>query len=175
MAPPAKVTKPAKPTSKPKAMVSMSSFMPKLNPGSPIPNSQSPSPSLATPPATKKKAAASTASAKGKEKAPSPLDIAGAEEEELGKLDARDELQWVDRYSPTCRDDLGVHPKKVQDVANWLDEAFNPKLAKYRRILVMSGPSGAAKTATLRILAKEYGVEVVEYRNGGNHSFAGDY
>ena len=43
------------------------------------------------------------------------------------------------------QDELGVHPKKVTDVFNWLQEAYNPKLAKYRRLLVLSGPSGAAK------------------------------
>lgn len=63
----------------------------------------------------------------------------------------------------------------MQDVANWLEEAYNPKLAKYRRILVMSGPSGAAKTATLRILADESDIDILEYRNGSNLAFAGDF
>lgn len=70
------------------------------------------------------------------------------------------------------QEDLAVHAKKVTDVQNWMEEAFNPKLAKYRRVLVMSGPSGAAKTATLTMLAKEMGVSILEYRNGGNLSFA---
>lgn len=67
-----------------------------------------------------------------------------------------------------------MHPKKVTDVANWLTEAYNPKLAKYRRLLVLSGPSGAAKTATLRILADEFDIDILEYRNGSNLSFAVD-
>lgn len=72
------------------------------------------------------------------------------------------------------QDELGVHPKKVTDVFNWLQEAYNPKLAKYRRLLVLSGPSGAAKTTTLRILADELDVEILEYRNGSNLTFAVD-
>lgn len=72
------------------------------------------------------------------------------------------------------KSELGVHPKKVTDVANWLTEAYNPKLAKYRRVLVLSGPSGAAKTATLRILAEEFDVDILEYRNGSNLSFGVD-
>ena len=72
------------------------------------------------------------------------------------------------------KSELGVHPKKVTDVAGWLTEAYNPKLAKYRRLLVLSGPSGAAKTATLRILAEEFDIDILEYRNGSNLSFAVD-
>lgn len=67
-----------------------------------------------------------------------------------------------------------MHPKKVQDVANWIGEAYNSKLAKYRRLLVMSGPTGAAKTATLRVLAKELDIDILEYRNSGNLEFAND-
>jgi cell cycle checkpoint protein len=67
-----------------------------------------------------------------------------------------------------------VHPKKVKDVAGWLDEAYNPRLSKYRRLLVMSGPSGAAKTATLRVLADELDIDMLEYRNGSNFTFASD-
>lgn len=67
-----------------------------------------------------------------------------------------------------------MHPKKVTDVFNWLQEAYNPKLEKYRRLLVLSGPSGAAKTTTLRVLADELDVEILEYRNGSNLTFAVD-
>lgn len=82
-------------------------------------------------------------------------------------------MMWVDRFAPTDRDTLAVHPRKVTDVNNWLNEAYNPKLAKYRRLLVLSGPSGAAKTATLKILAEEQEIEILEFRNGSNLSFGG--
>ena len=59
-------------------------------------------------------------------------------------------------------------------MANWIGEAYNPKLAKYRRLLVMSGPAGAAKTATLRVLAEENDIDILEYRNTGNLEFAND-
>lgn len=62
----------------------------------------------------------------------------------------------------------------MTDVSNWLSEAFNPILAKYRRILILSGPSGSAKTTTLKILTDEEGIEVLQYRNGSNHDFAGE-
>ncbi|KAK4057443.1 RFC checkpoint protein Rad17 [Microbotryomycetes sp. JL221] len=76
-----------------------------------------------------------------------------------------DSSMWLDRFIPNSREDLGVHPNKVKDVAGWFEEAFNPKLSKYRRVLVLTGPSGAAKTATLQLIAKDGDVDIVEYRN----------
>lgn len=61
-------------------------------------------------------------------------------------------------------------------MSDWFGEAYNPKLAKYRRVLVISGPSGSAKTATLRMLAQEQEVDVLEFNNGSNLAYAGgDY
>ena len=81
------------------------------------------------------------------------------------------------------QDELGIHKKKAADVQNWLSEALeNPKLAKYRvryasiarrlslmshqRILVLTGPAGSAKTATLRVLSKEMDFDIQEYKSG---------
>lgn len=76
---------------------------------------------------------------------------------------------WVDKYEPTIEADLAVHKRKVEDVRRWLLEAFDGgptgKLRKYRRILVLTGPAGTAKTATIRVLAREMGFEIVEWRN----------
>ncbi|KAI5475119.1 cell cycle checkpoint protein rad17 [Pseudohyphozyma bogoriensis] len=149
---------------------SISSFLTKLGPP-PIPStstSTTPSPTRLKPIQksiikTEPQVGGGSDKGKGKEKA------VVVEDEQV---DAEEGL-WIDRYAPTSRDELGVHPRKVTDVENWLGEAFNPRLAKYRRILVMSGPSGAAKTATLRILCEEEGIDVLEYRNGSNLSFGG--
>jgi len=70
------------------------------------------------------------------------------------------------------QDELGVHPSKVKDVAGWLDEAYNPKLVKYRRLLVLSGPAGVGKTAALRVLASEREIDILEYKNSHNLQFA---
>ncbi|KAG1876283.1 Rad17 cell cycle checkpoint protein-domain-containing protein [Suillus subluteus] len=80
-----------------------------------------------------------------------------------------DDRLWVDKYEPMIEADLAVHKRKVEDVRRWLSEAFEGgltgKLRKYRRILVLTGPAGTAKTTTLRVLALEMGFEIVEWRN----------
>lgn len=35
-----------------------------------------------------------------------------------------------------------------------------------QRVLALTGPAGVGKTATLRVLAKELNVEILEWRNG---------
>ncbi|KAG1876848.1 Rad17 cell cycle checkpoint protein-domain-containing protein [Suillus tomentosus] len=84
-------------------------------------------------------------------------------------VDRDDDRLWVDKYEPTIEADLAVHKRKVEDVRRWLSEAFEGgsagKLRKYRRILVLTGPAGTAKTTTLRMLAREMGFEIVEWRN----------
>ncbi|KAF6752782.1 Rad17 cell cycle checkpoint protein-domain-containing protein [Ephemerocybe angulata] len=91
------------------------------------------------------------ASKKGKEKAPI------------------DDRMWVDIHEPTTEAELAVHVRKVDDVRRWLNEAFeggpSGKLKKYRRILAMTGPAGTGKTSTLRVLAKELDLEIIEWKN----------
>ncbi|KAF8908184.1 Rad17 cell cycle checkpoint protein-domain-containing protein [Gymnopilus junonius] len=80
-----------------------------------------------------------------------------------------DDTLWVDKYEPTTEAQLAVHVRKVEDVRRWLSEAFDGgpsgKLIKYRRILALTGPAGTGKTATIRVLAKEMGFEILEWRN----------
>ncbi|KAI9509328.1 Rad17-domain-containing protein [Russula earlei] len=94
--------------------------------------------------------------AKGKGKATS-----GVHEECL------DDCLWVDKYGPQSFQDLAVHKRKVDDVHRWLVEAFSGKgrSSKHRRLLVLTGPAGSAKTATLHVLAREMDFEIVEYKN----------
>ncbi|GAA6015227.1 hypothetical protein JCM10207_003651 [Rhodosporidiobolus poonsookiae] len=134
---------------------------------------------------------------KGKAKA----EEAGDDEVKPGAEAAGDtNAMWVDQYGPRDRDDLALHPRKLLDVHTWLCEAFtlplppppltaaskkagapspkppppiNPRLAKYRRVLVLSGAAGSAKTATLKVLCDEMDVEVVEWKEGARDEFGG--
>ncbi|KAI0689660.1 Rad17 cell cycle checkpoint protein-domain-containing protein [Cytidiella melzeri] len=84
---------------------------------------------------------------------------------------------WVDTHEPATEAELAVHVRKVKDVRQWLLEALNGgpsgKLRKYRRILVLTGPAGAAKTATMRVLSRELGFDIMEWRNMADERFYG--
>ncbi|THH10558.1 hypothetical protein EW146_g8336 [Bondarzewia mesenterica] len=85
-----------------------------------------------------------------------------------GRSQADDRL-WVDQFEPRNAGDLAVHKRKVEDVRRWLVESVGSgKLEKYRRLLVLTGPAGSAKTATIRVLARELGIEILEWRNSPN-------
>ncbi|KAI0327719.1 Rad17-domain-containing protein [Cubamyces sp. BRFM 1775] len=107
---------------------------------------------------------------KGKEKQTVPIDT--GETVDDGSL-------WVDRYEPIHEEDLAVHKRKVQDVRQWLLEAYeggpSGKLKKYRRVLVLTGPAGTAKTATIRVLARELNYEILEWRNSMDEHFSQGY
>ncbi|KAH9896590.1 Rad17 cell cycle checkpoint protein-domain-containing protein [Cubamyces lactineus] len=107
---------------------------------------------------------------KGKEKQVASVEVEDDEVDE-GSL-------WVDRYEPISEEDLAVHKRKVQDVRQWLLEAYeggpSGKLRKYRRVLVLTGPAGTAKTATIRVLARELNYEILEWRNSMDEHFNQD-
>ncbi|KAI0827180.1 Rad17-domain-containing protein [Trametes gibbosa] len=90
--------------------------------------------------------------------------------------DAEYDSLWVDKYEPANEEGLAVHKKKVQDVKQWLLEALDGgpsgKLKKYRRILVLTGPAGTAKTAAIRVLARSLGYEITEWRNSVDEHFS---
>ncbi|KDQ24539.1 hypothetical protein PLEOSDRAFT_1107465 [Pleurotus ostreatus PC15] len=87
----------------------------------------------------------------------------------VSKRDVPTDSLWVDIYEPCSEAELAVHPKKVEEVRRWFCEAFeggpSGKLRKYRKILALSGPAGAAKTATLRVLSREMSFSITEWRS----------
>ncbi|XP_063876422.1 cell cycle checkpoint protein RAD17-like isoform X1 [Scylla paramamosain] len=70
---------------------------------------------------------------------------------------------WVDLYAPSTQEDLAVHKRKVQEVESWLVE--NSSGMKGRKLLLLTGPSGCGKSATVRVLAREAGLNLVEWTN----------
>ncbi|GAA5838526.1 hypothetical protein JCM11251_003416 [Rhodosporidiobolus azoricus] len=148
----------------------------------------------AQPSTSKSKPKLKASSMKGKGKAKSE-----DQDEGLSTLspDSAGEM-WVDQYAPRDRDDLAIHPRKLLDVQTWLCEAFalplpepttssskkassapkppppiNRKLPKYRRVLILSGAAGSAKTAALKVLCKEMDVQTVEWTESMKDEFAG--
>jgi cell cycle checkpoint protein len=73
-----------------------------------------------------------------------------------------DKRPWVVQFGPSNLDELAVHKRKVGDVRNWLNFAYN---GKRQRVLVLKGAAGTAKTTTVELLAKDMGVQVTEWKN----------
>lgn len=73
---------------------------------------------------------------------------------------------WVDSHEPRLSAQLAVHKKKVEEVRHWLektDASLQLGLPPTPRMLVVSGPPGSGKSATLRVLARELGFELCEW------------
>ncbi|KAG5929469.1 hypothetical protein E4U53_002439 [Claviceps sorghi] len=75
-----------------------------------------------------------------------------------------DELRpWSERFGPRNLDELAVHKKKVADVRRWLDEVMTGR--RRQRLLILKGAAGSGKTTTMRLLAKDMGFELLEWKN----------
>ncbi|ORZ01842.1 Rad17 cell cycle checkpoint protein-domain-containing protein [Lobosporangium transversale] len=91
---------------------------------------------------------------------------------------AKDEFQqddqWVEKYAPTNIEEVAVHPGKIANVREWLQIYTDPRNPQRDfsggAILVLSGPAGSGKTTVLRILAKEMGLNIVEWINTVNEN-----
>ncbi|KAJ3725037.1 Rad17 cell cycle checkpoint protein-domain-containing protein [Lentinula guzmanii] len=83
---------------------------------------------------------------------------------------------WVDMYEPQSEAELAVHVRKVENVRNWLRESLeggpSGKLRKYRRVLVLTGPAGTAKSSTIRVLSEELKFEILEWKSSAGDTFA---
>ncbi|KAJ1623005.1 Rad17 cell cycle checkpoint protein-domain-containing protein [Pavlovales sp. CCMP2436] len=80
--------------------------------------------------------------------------------------DTRATELWLDRFRPTSRTDLCVHAKKLDEIAAWLGGVrgeLELGLAPSKRVLILSGPTGCAKSSSLRVLAAEAGFEVLTW------------
>ncbi|KAJ3237487.1 Cell cycle checkpoint protein rad17 [Chytriomyces hyalinus] len=90
-------------------------------------------------------------------------------------------LLWVDKHMPLIERELAVHPRKISDVRAWLQSAISTdpidtatrNLHKSHRLLALTGKSGVGKTATIRMLAMQLDVDVVEWVNP-THGYASD-
>ncbi|SPN96778.1 related to cell cycle checkpoint protein RAD17 [Cephalotrichum gorgonifer] len=79
-----------------------------------------------------------------------------------GALD--DDLRpWSERFGPVNLDELAVHKKKVADVRRWIEGVTQGTLRQ--RILLLKGAAGTGKTTTVRLLAREMGCELLEWRS----------
>ncbi|KAK0661135.1 Cell cycle checkpoint protein RAD17 [Lasiodiplodia hormozganensis] len=83
-----------------------------------------------------------------------------------------DQRPWVEKYGPVNLDELAVHKKKVADVRAWLTNVLDGRERK--RLLVLKGVAGTAKTTTVNLLAKDVGFEINEWKNPMGSDFSSD-
>ena len=73
---------------------------------------------------------------------------------------------WCEKYAPSTREDLAMHPQKVAEVSKWLqtaDVSLQLRLPPSPRLLVLTGPPGTGKSTMLRVLAAESAFEICEW------------
>ncbi|XP_066098011.1 cell cycle checkpoint protein RAD17 isoform X1 [Saccopteryx bilineata] len=82
---------------------------------------------------------------------------------------------WVDKYKPETQHELAVHKKKIEEVETWLKaEVLERQSKQGGSILLITGPPGCGKTATIKILSKEHGIQVQEWINPVSPDFQKD-
>lgn len=79
------------------------------------------------------------------------------------RREAVDGRPWTEKYGPLSLDELAVHKKKVADVRTWLEDVYSGQQRK--RLLLLKGPAGSGKTATMALLSKELGIHMHEWKN----------
>ncbi|XP_074851500.1 cell cycle checkpoint protein RAD17 isoform X2 [Carettochelys insculpta] len=73
---------------------------------------------------------------------------------------------WVDKYKPGTQNELAVHKKKIEEVETWLRvHIFQRQPKQSGSVLVLTGPPGCGKSATVHLLAKKLHVHVQEWTN----------
>ncbi|XP_062985745.1 LOW QUALITY PROTEIN: cell cycle checkpoint protein RAD17 [Elgaria multicarinata webbii] len=73
---------------------------------------------------------------------------------------------WVDKYKPKTQNELATHKKKTEEVEAWFKSHMVQRQPKQGgSILLLTGPPGCGKSATVEILAKDLGIQVQEWIN----------
>ncbi|KAM4709532.1 cell cycle checkpoint protein RAD17 isoform 2-T2 [Discoglossus pictus] len=73
---------------------------------------------------------------------------------------------WIDKYKPENQANLAVHKKKIEEVETWLKSHVGQGTQKQGgSVLLLSGPPGCGKSATIQVLAKEIGIQIQEWIN----------
>lgn len=86
-------------------------------------------------------------------------------------------LMWVDQYTPTTRQELCIAPKKINEVAAWLDHhtlhnnshnhqhAYNNATDQDKKLLILVGRPGIGKSTMMRVLAAEAHMQILEWND----------
>lgn len=92
-----------------------------------------------------------------------PADLATSDPvESLARINGG---SWVEKFAPKSRDDLAVNRDKVDQVSRCFKEKLKASATNAGAVILLCGPAGSGKTATLRCLAAEEGFTICEWIN----------
>ncbi|GFT13808.1 cell cycle checkpoint protein RAD17 [Nephila pilipes] len=82
------------------------------------------------------------------------------------RLSSKDFTPWIEEFAPLTLEDLAVHKKKISEVQSWLQNFFSPQSEKkMSSILILTGPPGVGKTATVKAICKSLNAELFVWSN----------
>lgn len=67
---------------------------------------------------------------------------------------------WMKNFDPKTVEDLAVNNKKIQEMDEWMKTVYGSNNSD---MLLLTGPVGCGKTASLRKLADKYHIKVTEW------------
>ncbi|KAK9448342.1 Rad17 cell cycle checkpoint protein-domain-containing protein [Limtongia smithiae] len=88
------------------------------------------------------------------------------------KVESQSVELWTEKYAPTVYAKLALHKRKYDDVRDWFTRVFSGTMRQ--RVLVMTGPAGSCKTATLSVLSRELGFDIIEWTNSLSPVYTSD-
>ncbi|XP_056142780.1 cell cycle checkpoint protein RAD17 isoform X2 [Lampris incognitus] len=74
-------------------------------------------------------------------------------------------MPWVEKHAPSSQAELAVHKRKMEEVENWIRAHCDPKTSKGGAVLLLTGPPGCGKSATVQVLARELSFGLQEWTN----------
>ncbi|CAK4032379.1 related to cell cycle checkpoint RAD17 [Lecanosticta acicola] len=82
-----------------------------------------------------------------------------------------DNRPWTEQFAPIDLSELAVHKRKVGDVRNWLEMTYR---GRRQKVLVLKGAAGVGKTMTIQLLAKQLGINLLEFNDPAPSDYATD-
>ncbi|XP_055326402.1 cell cycle checkpoint protein RAD17-like [Sitodiplosis mosellana] len=70
---------------------------------------------------------------------------------------------WIENFAPRTKVDLAIHAKKVAEVEDWFRVIKDKRMKNAAPIVLVTGPSGSGKSATIKIIAQEFGYTISEW------------
>lgn len=74
------------------------------------------------------------------------------------------DMLWVETFTPRTESELAVHSRKISEVKEWFKWCLQQgRLCTKAPMLILNGPAGAGKTATVKAICKDMTIQVFEW------------